>query len=114
MKAGRWSLVVSVSVLGGCAITDLWSGGPRELSRTRTDVTEMRCNDARSFGMRVTADGKSAWVVLPDREFRLDAVAGVAGRYTNGRTTLNVQGGEATLEETGNPAWTGCKRPAAA
>ena len=35
MKAGRWSLVVSVAVLGGCAVTDLWSGASLDLAKDR-------------------------------------------------------------------------------
>jgi membrane-bound inhibitor of C-type lysozyme len=49
-------------------------------------------------------------VILPEREFRLDAVAtGSGARYTNGRTSLVTNGSEATLEEGSNIMYSGCK-----
>jgi len=49
-------------------------------------------------------------VILPEREFCLDAVeTGSAARYSNGHTTLLTNGTEATLEEGSNIVFSGCK-----
>jgi hypothetical protein len=109
------TVLAAVLVLTGCnTVNELFRGGPREQSRVRSDVTEYACADGKTLSLKMDPAAKAAWVVSPEREYRLDAVAGASDRYSNGRTTLTLRDGQASLEETGAPAGTaalsGCKR----
>ncbi|MBI3374274.1 MAG: hypothetical protein HY017_21330, partial [Betaproteobacteria bacterium] len=87
--------------------------GPAERSRIPVGVTEFVCEGNKVLRVRFETGEKSAWVVFPEREFRLDAVpGGPAGRYSNGRSTLSATATEATLEEGSNVAFANCKRAA--
>jgi hypothetical protein len=108
------AMAVVVAVAGCGSIDDLFRGGPREQSRVRSDVTEYTCADGKTLSIKMDPGAKAAWVVLPDREYRLDAVAGASDRYSNGRTTLITTNGETSLEEAGATPGavnvSGCKR----
>ena len=74
-------------------------------------ATEFSCAGGKRLLIRFTADGKSAWVIYPEREFRLDrAGSGTGERYTNGATSLTVQGADAHLDEGSTRAFAECKR----
>ncbi len=111
MRQWIWMAALAAALAGCSTLDDLFRGGPREQSRDRRDVTQYACAGGKSFAARIEQDGKSAWVVLPEREFRLDRVAGAETRYGNGRTTLTVKGDELVLDEPGAPPLTGCRRP---
>lgn len=100
--------------LAGCGSVNLWpfgSEGARELSRAPANATEYQCEGGKRFYLRFLEGGGSAWVILPEREFRLDkAAAQGATRYTNGSATLTVEGGEAALADGPTISFTGCKR----
>lgn len=60
--------------------------------------------------MRYLDGGKSAWVILPDRQVRLDKVSAESGdRYTNGIAVLRMDASEAALNDGPNIAFIGCK-----
>jgi membrane-bound inhibitor of C-type lysozyme len=80
-------------------------------TRVPPGATEFSCAGAKRLLVRFTADGKSAWVIYPDREFRLDRPGSGAGElYTNGVTSLSVQGADAHLDEGSTRAFAECKR----
>lgn len=115
MKRNLRTLAATLAVFAaGCGTVEkLWSGGPAERSRVPAGVTEFVCDGNRILRVRFESGEKSAWVVLPEREFRLDAVpGGPAGRYSNGRNTLNATTTAASLEEGSNVAFANCKRAA--
>lgn len=115
MKRNLGTLAATIAVLAaGCGTAEkLWSGGPVERSRVPAGVTEFACEGNKVLRVRFESGEKSAWIVLPEREFRLDAVqGGPAGRYSNGRNTLTASATEASLEEGSNTVFTGCKRKA--
>ena len=116
MKRTMAVLAASVGLFAaGCGTVEkLWSGGPSERSRIPAGVTEFVCDGNKILRVRFEAGEKSAWVVLPEREFRLDAVqAGPVGRYSNGRSTLSATATEASLEEGSSVSLANCKRKAA-
>jgi hypothetical protein len=93
-------------------IDNLWNRGPRELSRVPAGAVAYQCDANRTLMLRLEGPERSAWVYLPDREFRLDGVAGAPDtRYSNGRTTLVMQGAdEARLEDGSTVTHANCKR----
>jgi hypothetical protein len=107
MAAGALAATAACSM-----ITDLWTGGPKELPRVREDALSMSCDAGRTLVVRIEPEGKAAWIILPEREFRLDRVANSADtRYTNGRTTLVVTDDRLSVEESGVPAFSNCRKP---
>lgn len=100
-------------LLTGCGSVNLWPfGGGKEQERSRTPAhaTEYQCNGGKRFYVRYLDNGGAAWVIFPEREFRLDKVASASGtRYSNGIAMLETNGNEATLRDGPTIAFTGCK-----
>lgn len=91
-------------LLAGCnSMPSVWPfGGSGNPSRPRvpTDATAYNCDNGRKLYVRYIDNGKAAWVILPDREFRLDPVISASGaRYSNGVATLETKGNEASLRD---------------
>ncbi|TAK43048.1 MAG: hypothetical protein EPO29_05535 [Betaproteobacteria bacterium] len=100
-------------LLPGCSSVNLWpfgGEGAQERSRAPANATEFRCDAGKRFHLRYLDGGASAWVIFPEREFRLDKVAAPAGtRYTNGSAMLEINGNEASLADGPTISYTGCK-----
>lgn len=105
------ALAVLTSVaLAGCGSLNVWPFGAEKLverSRVPADATEYRCTDGKRFHVRTLDGGSAAWLILPDREVRLDKTA-AATRFSNGITTLDVDAGNVTLADR-TTTLTGCK-----
>jgi membrane-bound inhibitor of C-type lysozyme len=100
-------------LISGCGSMNIWPFGeskPPGVSRGPENATEYRCDAGKSFHVRYLEGGKSAWVILPDRQVRLDKVSAESGdRYTNGIAVLRVDASEAALNDGPNIAFTRCK-----
>lgn len=103
--------IILGALLGGCgATTDLF-GGVKELDRSRPpdNATEYRCNETQHFYVRYIDGDAAAWVILPERQFRLDRKS--AGEYSNRTTRLEIKQGEASLTDDSDLKFVGCKVP---
>ena len=104
---------IAAMLLQGC--TGAWlpfGSSSGEAYRTPPGATEFTCAEGKRLFVRFADDGKSAWVFLPDREFRVDRSGG-SDRYTNGSTTLSLQGDSAQLDVDGSRQFADCKRKSA-
>ena len=118
MTRSRSLATMLAAALGLTACGGSWwpfgSTGADESARPPAGATEYSCAANKRLLVRYAPDGKSAWVIYPDREFRLDRVSAASGeRYTNGVSTLTTQGEDAQLEESGTRLFVDCKRKAA-
>ena len=89
--------------------------GERNLERSRVPANSItyQCQGGKRFYLRYLDNGAAAWVILPEREFRLDRVAGDAGtRYGNGKAVLTVNGDEVALSDGPTVNYAACKVPA--
>lgn len=107
-------LVASISgMLAGCSGMKIWPfGGEKtdELTGQPANSTEYQCEGGKKFYVRMLDHGKTAWVILPLREVALPSVVSASGaRYSNGITTLNTKGNEATLEDGTDNTYKACK-----
>ena len=106
--------VVSL-LLEGCSGMSMPSLlGEKNLERSRVPANSItyQCEGNKRFYLRYLDNGAAAWVILPEREFRLDKVSADAGtRYGNGKAVLQVQGDEVTLLDGPTVNYTGCKAP---
>ena len=112
----RWrstALACLALLMTGCGSVNLWpcrSDTAPERSRAPANATEYQCDAGKRFHVRYLDGGGAAWVILPEREFRLDKVAAASGtRYSNGSATLEVNGNEAALADPPAISFTGCK-----
>jgi membrane-bound inhibitor of C-type lysozyme len=110
-------LAVLVSGCGGMSVGNLLPFGDNrsvERSRVPANSTTYQCAGNKRFYVRSLENGAAAWVILPEREFRLDKVAGDGGnRFGNGKAELNINGDEASLSDGPTVNFTGCKIPPA-
>ncbi|MDP1908551.1 MAG: MliC family protein [Hyphomicrobium sp.] len=110
--------------MGACgslpSLPSIWPfGEDKSADRPRIPpgATEYTCDNGRRLYVRFVDNGKSAWVILPEREFRLTPVISASGaRYSNGVATLDTRGDEATLADGATVTHANCKtgaKPAA-
>jgi hypothetical protein len=111
MTLDRLAGIATIAVLGTAltACSGGWwpfgsSGG--EAHRIPPNATEYTCAEGKRLVVRF--DPKSAWIFLPDREFRLDRSGDE--RYSNGASTLSLQGDSAQLDIDGSRQFADCKR----
>lgn len=119
MKLGCTLFIVPL-LLAGCGSmkvpdVNLWPFGEEkaeERPRGPANATEYQCGGNRKFHVRMIENGDAAWVILPEREFRLDKAGAESGtRYARGAITLDLQGNEATLTDSAGVSYSNCKAP---
>jgi membrane-bound inhibitor of C-type lysozyme len=98
--------------LGGCSSPRLWPFGEAE-SRPAVpeNSVQYQCNGGKRFFLRMLSNG-DAWVILPEREFRLERVASAPGRrFSNGVAVLELGDAAtgASLNDGPAIAFSGCK-----
>lgn len=126
MNSGLMRLQVvalaGISLLAGCGDINVKKylpfGGDttvQERSRTPANATEYQCGGGKRFHVRTLEGGAAAWLILPEREVRLDRLgAGGETRYGKGNTVLEIVGNEAKLSDGAAVSLTGCKAAPAA
>lgn len=109
------ALVCAALLLSACSSInlDVFSiGGAKEqdTSRAPAGATAYQCDAGKRLFVRYLDNGAAAWVILPEREFRLNKInSGPGTRYGNGGDTLDIADGGATLSDGGSVTHAGCK-----
>lgn len=111
------TLLALLAVLGlpacGSVNVNLWPFGEErttERSRVPANATAYQCDGDRKLYVRMLDNGAAAWVILPEREIRLEKTgAAAATNYAYRSTLLEIKGAEAVLLEGAKPVLTGCK-----
>ncbi len=107
------ALTGAALLLGACSSINLdvlSFGGAKEQDTTRAPAgaTAYQCDAGKRLVVRYLDNGAAAWVILPEREFRLNkTTAGTS--YSNGSATLEVKDGGATLSDGATVTHSGCK-----
>lgn len=105
--------ILAVLGLSACGSVNLWPFGEErtsERSRVPANATAYQCDGDRKLYVRVLDNGAAAWVILPEREIRLEKTgAAAATNYAYRSTLLEIKGDEAVLLEGSKPVLTGCK-----
>jgi len=101
-------------VMAGCSsvkVDNLWPFGVKEQDAARIPpgATGYLCAGGKSFYLRYLDNGGAAWIIFPNREFRLDKANSAGTRYSNGIASLDFNGDEATLTDGSAISFTGCK-----
>ena len=104
-----------LSACGGMSV-NLWPlGGASEFDKSRVPAgaNAYQCDGGKRLLVRYLDNGAAAWVILPEREFRLNKAASASGsRYTNGSATLDTDAGGATLRDGDALVYDNCKAAA--
>lgn len=107
------ALACATLLLSACSSVNVWPlGGDKEqdTSRTPAGATAYQCDGGKRLFVRYLDNGAAAWVILPEREFRLNkAASGTGTRYGNGSATLDLADGAATLADGAAVTYSGCK-----
>lgn len=101
-----------LSACGSLNLDVLSFGGVKEqdTSRPPAGATAYQCDGGKRLFVRYLDNGAAAWVILPEREFRLNKTATGGGtRYSNGNDALDVKDGVATLYDGAAVTHAGCK-----
>ena len=72
------------------ALSDVFSNKFEEKDIRPDDSIEYNCDKKKSFFLFYLNEGKSVWIILPDREFKLVQVSESQSIYTNDITTLEI------------------------
>ena len=88
-----------------------FSGDPvQERSRTPANATEYQCAAGKRFSVRILEGGAAVWLILPEREVRLEKLGAGAGmRYSNGIAVLELNGSDASLSDGAAATYSACK-----
>lgn len=106
------SLAAAALLLSACSSVNLWPFGEekyQDRSKAPANSTAYQCTSGKRFYVRKLEDGAAVWLILPDREVRLNKTA--ESRYGNGSAVLDLSGSEASLSE-GPATLSGCKASA--
>lgn len=98
-------------LLPACSSVKLWPfGDDKSAGRTsdRANATEYNCEGGKRFHVRTIDNGTAVWLILRDREVRLDK-ASTGTSYSNGIAVLDLNGSDATLKEGDKVTYSGCK-----
>jgi len=104
--------VLSSALLAACGGASLWpfgDSGGKEIDQKPANATEYVCQGGKTFYVR-NLDAHAIWLIAPDRELRMEKPPGSeALLYRAGRTTLEINGQDATLIDPPSQ-FAGCRR----
>ena len=107
------ALACAALVLSACSSMNLdvlSIGGAKEqdTSRGPAGATAYQCDAGKRLFVRYLDNGAAAWVILPEREFRLNKAAS-GSSYSNGSDTLELKDGMAALSDGAGVTYANCK-----
>jgi membrane-bound inhibitor of C-type lysozyme len=110
--AGYLFLSLILTGCGSISMKDipLVGGNSSPQVRVPANATEYQCANGKKFYVRMLDNGSTAWLIYPDREAGLPKTSS-GNRYTNGVAVLEINNGEATLNDGPAIAYAGCKVP---
>ncbi len=106
--------LAGATLLGSaCGNVNLWplrGGAEQDLTRPPAGATAYQCEGGKRLFVRYLDNGAAAWVILPERQFRLNQAQAGSGRsYGNGEARLEVNGDAAVLFDGSTATYAGCK-----
>jgi membrane-bound inhibitor of C-type lysozyme len=111
-RIGRAAALACASlILSACSSVSLWPFGStpeQDPTRAPAGATTYKCDGGKHFFVRYLDNGAAAWVILPDRQFRLNKAAS-GGSYSNGSDALELKDKEATLSDGAGVTHSDCK-----
>ena len=72
------------------SLSNIFSNDINERNIRPEDSIKYNCDKKKTFFLLYLKEKKSVWVILPDREFRLNQIDETQNIYTNDITTLEI------------------------
>jgi len=69
-----------------------------KLDSTPEDAIKFQCANNESFFLKYLEDNNAVWVILKDREFRLDRIESENKAYANNTSTIDIKGNNAVIK----------------
>jgi membrane-bound inhibitor of C-type lysozyme len=119
MKYRFAGLLAGVVVLTGCGdmkikVWPFGADGPKERSREPLNASEYQCAANKRFYLRNLDGGEAVWLILPEREVRLERIGAGGTRYGKGNLVLDLATDKATLNDGASTTYADCKPATAA
>jgi len=104
------ALLAATTLLAGCGdmkpkIWPFGESGPKERSREPTGASEYQCAAGKRFHLR-RLEGNAVWLILPEREVRLEGSGGT--RYVKGGLVLELGSEKSTLTDGATATYVDC------
>ena len=80
------------------SLSNFFSNDINERNIRPEDSIKYNCDKKKTFFLLYLKEKKSVWVILPDREFRLNQIDETQAIYTNDITTLEISPGQTQIE----------------
>ena len=81
-----------------------------QINLTPEDTTKFQCANNESFYLRYLEENNAVWVILKDREFRLDKNDGANNTYANSSISLDIKEGSAVIEIDSSTVYKECQK----
>mgnify|MGYP006118778257 FL=1 len=91
-------------------ITKIFFSDYEEVNLTPEDTTEFQCANNEFFYLKYLDENNSVWVILKDRELRLDRVEGENTSYANSTTNLDIEEEIAVIKVDSTALYEKCKK----
>lgn len=117
-RRGAAALLLTTALLTGCGdmkvkVWPFGDGAARERSRDPANATEYQCAAGKRFHLRMIDGGVAAWLILPEREVRLERIGESATRYGKGALLLELAADNVSLVDGATITHVNCKVAAA-
>ena len=80
------------------SLSNIFSNDINERNIRPEDSIKYDCDKKKTFFLLYLKEKKSVWVILPNREFRLNQIDETPDIYTNNITTLEISPGQTQIE----------------
>jgi len=112
-QKNQWILMLTALVtLSSCSsigISNPFSSGSQEQSRTPQNATAYLCDSNMKFYVHMQNNGNEAWLIYPTHEVSLTKASDGNNRFISGAITLTINGDETTLNDGEKIAYVRCK-----
>ena len=108
MKLKFFLLILIGSLSSACSLdkvpkidslSNIFSNTVNELKIQPEDSIQYDCDNRKIFFLLYLNEKKSVWVILPDREFKLNQIEESQNIYTNDITTLEISPGQTQIKD---------------
>ena len=108
---------LSLFLLNGCSsfnldkekITDIFSLDDEDQILSPENSIQFTCDQNQIFFLRYLEDKNAVWIILDNREFRLEKDLVDASKYSNGKTVLEISQGNVSITSNEKFLYEQCK-----
>ena len=108
---------LSLFLLNGCSsfnldkekITDIFSLDDEDQTLSPENSIQFTCDQNQIFFLRYLEDKNAVWIILDNREFRLEKDLVDDNKYSNGKTVLEISQGNVSITSNEKSLYEQCK-----